>query len=163
MRQPAFRESRDRVLALLEAALAPEVVERAYPGAMPPRVSVGGLASEPPCEVIVRELPSSVTFERTSTCPFPQARWTVEVDLIAKNADLVRASDSVIAYADALVQAVAADRTLAGSVLTATPEVSYVGTSGTQKGGYVAAIAAGVACVGDPGSARNDIVWEVIK
>lgn len=160
---PIFRAARDRVLELLEAALAPEVMAEAYPGVQPPKVSVGGLASEPPYEVIVRELPTGVTFERVSTCPFPRASWLVEVDLMATNSDLVRASDAVIAYADALVQAVSADRTLAGAVLQATPEVSYVGTSGTSKGTYVAAVAAGVSCVCDPATSRNDFVWEAVN
>ena len=93
MSAPAFRAPRDRVLELLEAALAPEVMAEAYPGVQPPAVSVGGRPSQPPCEVIVRELPANVTFDRVSTCPMPRATWTIEVDLMATNADLVRASD----------------------------------------------------------------------
>lgn len=162
MSAPAFRAPRDRVLELLEAALAPEVMAEAYPGVQPPAVSVGGRPSQPPCEVIVRELPANVTFDRVSTCPMPRATWTIEVDLMATNADLVRASDAVLAYADALVQVVGADRTLGGTVLTATPEISYVGTSGTAKGSYIAAIAAGVRCVSDPVNSRNETIWEVV-
>lgn len=163
MSAPVFKESRDRILELLEAALAPGVIAEAYPGTPAPKVSIGGLPSEPPYEVIVRELPANVTFDRISTCPMPRATWTVEVDLMASNADLVKASDAVIAYADALVQAVGADRTLGGAVLMATPEISYVGTSGTSKGSYVAAIAAGVVCVADPAAAKNDKIWEVVS
>ena len=158
-----FAAPRDRILELLQTALDPDVFAAAYPGIPAPRVSIGGLASEPPYEVIVRELPSNVTFTRTSTCPMPQAEWTVEVDLMATNADLLRASDAVTAYADALVQVIGADRTLAGTVLMATPSISYVGTSGTQKGVYVAAIAAGVDCTSDPSASRNPTIWEVIS
>lgn len=163
MSAPVFKEARDRVLELLEDALNPDAMAWAYPGIPAPKVSVGGLPSEPPYEVIVRELPANVTFDRVSTCPMPRATWTVEVDLMASNADLVKASDAVIAYADALVQVTAADRTLGGAVLMATPEISYVGTSGTSKGSYVAAIAAGVVCVSDPVAARNPEIWEVIE
>lgn len=162
MSAPVFKAPRDRVYELLETVLSPRVFEAAYPGIPVPKVSIGGLASEPPYEVIVRELPANVTFDRTSTCPMPRATWTVEVDIMATNADLVKAADAVIAYADAMVQAVGADRTLGGSVIMATPEVSYVGTSGTNKGSYVAAMAAGVVCVSDPAASRNPYVWEVI-
>lgn len=158
---PLFRAPRDRIRELLEAALAQDVLDAAYGDVQAPKVSIGGLASEPPYEAIVRELPASVSFERTSTCPMAQATWTVQVDLMATNADLVRATNAVLAYADALVQVVGADRTLGGTVLMATPEVSYVGTSATSKGTYLAAMAAGVRCVADP--SKNDAIWEAIQ
>lgn len=157
---PLFRAPRDRILEHLERALDADALEAAYGDVQAPKVSIGGLASEPPCEVIVRELPASVSFERTSTCPMAQATWTVQVDLVATNADLVRATNAVLAYADALVQVLGADRTLGGTVLMATPEVSYVGTSATSKGTYLAAMAAGVRCVAD--ATKNPAIWEAI-
>jgi len=157
---PLFRAPRDRILELLEAALDQDALDAAYGDVPAPKVSIGGLPSEPPYEVIVRELPASASFERISTCPMAQATWTVQVDLVATNADLVRATNAVLAYADALVQVTGADRTLGGSVITATPELSYVGTSATGKGTYLAAMAAGVRCVADP--KKNTAIWEAI-
>ena len=63
--EPMFKASRDRVLHDLESALAADVLHAAYGDwCKAPRLSIGGTSTEPSFEVIVRELPESVSIDK---------------------------------------------------------------------------------------------------
>lgn len=134
-----FVDVRERILRDLEAVFEPELFGERYPGEpLPSSVSIGGDATEPPFEVIVRELPTNVTSTRPSSCPIVTCDFDQVVDVVATGRDIESCSSTALCYVDAVVQALMADPTLGGLANHVTPTVTQAGTAEDGNGGYVA-------------------------
>lgn len=121
---------RQRLLRDMRAVFSGDAFASAYPGVPAPMVvSVGGSAERPPFEVIVRELPEFSTGSRATSCPIPSASLTWQVDLVCSGATVEDASRSLIAYIDAVHQALMADPSLGGLVPHVIPSISQLGTA----------------------------------
>lgn len=139
MRRVMYDEERVRLLEDLKAAFTEKVFNRCYPGVpLPNTITIGGDTGAPPFEVIVRELPISVTNTMLSTCSDITSEFTLQVDLVASGNTLVDCTETLLAYCDVVHQVCMADPYLGGDVLSSTPEISQAGTDSDGSFGYVA-------------------------
>lgn len=154
-------EIRQRLLRDMRAVFAEDAFHAAYPGIPAPQVvSIGGSAERPPFEVIVRELPVLSTGSKAVSCPIPSAAMTWQIDLVCSGATVEAASLSLIAYVDAVHQALMADSSIGGLVQQAVPSVTQLGTA-YEGNGVVAGALVQIAMERD--WPRNERAHQAVK
>ena len=162
MTRPVTLAVRDRVYEQIGKVLADEETFREVYGDVPvPVLSVGGVASHPPFEMNVAEVPSNVTVEMPSSCPQPTLNWTQEVAVTSMGATLEDATEALMSYVDIVGQVCIADRLLGNNVLFCKPQTVTPGTAFNESGGFVAACIVGIQCEAE--WQRQKPVWEVIR
>ena len=149
-----FNACIDRVLAMCAS----------FMGGTGAHVSIGGSNVLKPREMVVRELPESVTFSDVSTSRLGasgargcyRVTFNVAVDCWSQSRDLREASATVNQWAHMLSAHVAADKTLGGLCIHAQPYVANGGTSyDTAQRLFTAALRMGVTVNADIDPAKE--------
>lgn len=118
-----------------------------YPDAVqPPKVTQGFPTNEPPFYVAIDEIVTDVRLSGGSACGQAQIEFAVNVWACARHADLRKAANTAMSYADAVIACVLADQTLKGTVDLAVPNIENGGTAADGDRKYVAAEALCVNC-----------------
>ena len=130
----------------LEAVFSPEAFGALYPGAKAPKVFLGFPVTEPPFYAAVDEIVDSSATSGAASMGHAQVEFTLRVWLCAQHADLKAASDTLLAYIDAVFGSVMADPQLCGTVENAFPSVETAGTAADSSKRYIAAASVAVAC-----------------
>lgn len=139
-----FSEARDELYRRLSAVGAS--FGELYPGVQAPKVCKGAPANEPPFYIAVSEAMASATAEGQSTTGNGRWEFTLEVMCFARHASQEEASDALMAYVDAVFNAVMADQRLKGAVDNAFPSVQAVGTAPDSSKRHMAAASVAVRC-----------------
>ena len=131
----------------LEAVFEPEAFSALYPETeKAPKVFLGFPTTEPPFYVAVDEIAETVTTEGAATMGHDTVSFVLHVWVFAQHASLVTASNTMLAYVDAVFGAVMADPRLCGTVDNAFPVVDRAGTDADSSKRYMAAALIEVEC-----------------
>lgn len=129
----------------LDAVFASDAFAELY-GVRAPRVFLGFPASEPPFYAAVDEIVDASAASGGATMGHAQVDFTLHVWLCAQHADLVTASDTLLAYVDAVFASVLADPQLCDTVDNSFPQIDTAGTAADSSKRYIAAASVAVAC-----------------
>lgn len=117
-----------------------------YPGVQEPKVYDGFPSSEPPFYIAVDSIVDTAAMGGKAVPGAGQLDFTIHVLCFARHADLATASATLLAYVDAVFNAVMADQRLAMSVDNSFPSVEAAGTSPDSSKYHMAAASVGVQC-----------------
>lgn len=117
-----------------------------YPGVQAPKVFDGFPTSEPPFYIAVDSIVDTAAMGGKAVPDAGQLDFTIHVLCFARHADLATASATLLAYVDAVFNAVMADQRLAMSVDNSFPSVEAAGTSPDSSKYHMAAASVGVQC-----------------
>lgn len=110
-----------------------------YPDAVvAPVVTKGFPKNEQPFYVAVDEIVTDVQPGKGALNGQSEMEFTANVWVCARHADLVKAANTAMSYADAVIACVLADRTMRGTVDLATPSVVSGGTAADGDRKYLA-------------------------
>lgn len=118
-----------------------------YPGVRAPEVFDGFPATEPPFYLSVGSVVDSLTTQGGATVGAARVEFVVPVLCFARMADQQGASEALLTYADAVVNAVLADPQLARTVDNALPSVTTAGTAADSSRRYMSAASVDVRCM----------------
>lgn len=138
--------ARDVIEHRLRAVFAPEAFEALYPGAKPPKVSLGFPVTEPPFYAAVDEIVDTAETSGAASMGHAEIDYTIRIWLCAQHADLRTASDTLLAYIDAVFGAIMADPQLCGAADNAFTAVENAGTAADSSKRYIAAASVAVQC-----------------
>lgn len=130
----------------LEDVFSGEVFPELYPGAKEPRVYLGFPATEPPFYAAVDEIVEAAATSGGVSMGHAQVDFTLHVWLCAQHTSLETASDTLLAYVDAVIGATMADPQLCGTVDNAFPSLETAGTAADSSRRYIAAASVAVNC-----------------
>ena len=117
-----------------------------YPGVQAPKVYDGFPTSEPPFYIAVDSIVDTATMSGRAVPGAGQLDFTIHVLCFARHADLATASATLLAYVDAVFNAVMADQRLARSVDTAFTSIEASGVAPDSSKYHMAAASVGVQC-----------------
>lgn len=117
-----------------------------YPGVQEPKVFDGFPSSEPPFYIAVDSIVDTATMGGQATNGAGQLDFTVHVMCFARHSDRATASSTLLAYLDAVFNAVMADQRLARTVDISFPSIEAAGTAPDSSKYYMAAASVGVQC-----------------
>ena len=117
-----------------------------YPGVQDPKVYDGFPTSEPPFYIAVDSIVDTATMSGRAVPGAGQLDFTIHVLCFARHADLATASATLLAYVDAVFNAVMADQRLARSVDTAFTSIEASGVAPDSSKYHMAAASVGVQC-----------------
>lgn len=141
-----YKFARDVLKERLDAVFASEAFGVLYPGAKRPKTFLGFPVTEPPFYAAVDEIVDAAATSGGASMGHAQVDFTLRVWLCAQHADLAAASDTLLAYIDAVFGSVMADPQLCGSVDNAFPTIETAGTAADSSKRYIAAASVAVAC-----------------
>lgn len=130
----------------LEAVFASEAFAELYPGAKEPRVFLGFPATEPPFYAAVDEIVDAAETSGGVSMGHAQVDFTLRVWLCAQHTSLETASDTLLAYIDAVFGSTMADPQLCGTVDNAFPTIETAGTAADDSRRHIAAASVVVRC-----------------
>ena len=142
----SYAGARDVLKARLDAVFADEAFARLYPGAKAPKVFLGFPVTEPPFYAAVDEIADASAASGSASMGHAQIDFSLHVWLCAQHSDLKTASDTLMAYVDAVFCAVMADPQLCGTVDNCLPSIDTAGTAADGSKRYIAAASVAVAC-----------------
>ena len=141
-----YARARDVLMHRIGAVFEPDAFAGLYPSATPPRVCLGFPTSEPPFYAAVDEIVDAARTTGGVSMGHAQVDFTLRVWLHARHADLKTASDTLLAYIDAVFGCVLADPQLCWSVDAALPSIEAAGTAADSSKRYIAAASVAVEC-----------------
>lgn len=141
-----YIRARDVLKQRLEDVLGADSISALYPGAKAPKVTLGFPVTEPPFYVAVDEIVDTAATEGGATMGHDAVSFTVHVWLSAQHTDLLTASNTLLAYIDAVFGSVMADPQLCGAVDNSFASIESAGTAADGSKRYIAAAAVGVNC-----------------
>ena len=115
-------------------------------GCQKPEVCRGFPTNEPPFYVAVDEIVDTATTEGAASMGHAKVAFELNVFLCAVHRELLVASNTLLAYIDAVFSSVLADHTLGMTVDNSFPAVSMAGTSADSSKRYIAAANVTVSC-----------------
>lgn len=136
-----FSEARDALHKRLEAVFAAHLY-----AVQEPKVYLGFPVNEPPFYVAVDEIADVAASSGAASMGHARIDFTLHVWCLARHADLKTASDTLLAYVDAVFKAVLADQRLNGTVDNSFPSIETAGTSADSSKRYTAAASVAVEC-----------------
>lgn len=139
-----FKAARDELYRRM--AKVAEGFGELYPGVQAPKVFDGFPTSEPPFYIAVDSIVDTADMGGKAVPGAGQLDFTIHVLCFARHADLATASATLLAYVDAVFNAVMADQRLAMSVDNSFPSVEAAGTSPDSSKYHMAAASVGVQC-----------------
>lgn len=139
-----FLAARDELYRRMEKV--GESFEELYPGVQEPKVFDGFPSSEPPFYIAVDSIVDTATMGGQATNGAGQLDFTVHVMCFARHSDRATASSTLLAYLDAVFNAVMADQRLARTVDISFPSIEAAGTAPDSSKYYMAAASVGVQC-----------------
>lgn len=139
-------KARDALHERLKALFGSEAFKTLYPEAKVPKVTLGFPTDEPPFYVAVDEIIDTSTTSGAVSMGHVEFEFGLGVWLFARHADLKTASNTLLCYMDAVMNAVCADHTLNGSVDNSFVSVESAGTSADSSKRYMAAASMGIQC-----------------
>ena len=139
-----FGAARDELFRRLQAVS--EAFGTLYPDVQPPRVFLGFPANEPPFYIVVDEIVDIAKTSGGASMGHAQLEFTLNVWCCAQHSRQETAADTLLAYVDAVFNAVLADHTMNGTVDNSMPIVESAGTAADSSKRYIAAAALGVEC-----------------
>ena len=141
-----YTRARD-VLAARMTAVFGEGFAEMYPlAAQAPKVFKGFPASETPFYASVDEIADDVATEGAVSMGHQEVSFTVRVWLCARHTDLIKASDTLMCYVDAVIGSVMADPQLCKTVDNATARIETAGTAADPSRQHIAAASVAVRC-----------------
>lgn len=139
--------ARDVLYRRVCAVLAPDVLAELYPQAVEaPRVFLGFPTTEPPFYAAVDEVVENLETSGAVSMGHATYEFDLHVWLCAQHVDLRAASDTLLAYIDAVTGGVMADQQLCMTVDNAFPRIEQVGTAADNSRRYIAAAALAITC-----------------
>ena len=118
-----------------------------YPAAAKaPKVYDGFPASEPNFYASVDEIADDVATTGAASMGHQQVDFTIRVYLCAKHTDLIKASETLMCYVDAVIGSVMADPQIGGTADNATASIEAAGTAAEAGRQYIAAASIAVRC-----------------
>lgn len=141
-----YIQARNVLKRRLDAVFASEAFAGLYPGAKAPKVFLGFPVTEPPFYAAVDEITDSSRTTGGVSMGHAEVDFSLRVWLCAQHTDLATASDSLMAYIDAVFGAMMADPQLCGTVDSAFPSIEAAGTSADSSKRYIAAASVAIAC-----------------
>lgn len=117
-----------------------------YPGVQAPKVYDGFPTNEPPYYIAVDSIVDTAAMGGRAVPGAGQLDFTVHVLCFARHSDLATASATLLAYVDAVFNAVMADQRLSMSVDNSFPSIEAAGTSPDNSKYHMAAASVGVQC-----------------
>lgn len=141
-----YIRARDVLKRRLEDVFSEEAFARLYPGAKAPRVFLGFPATEPPFYAAVDEIVDAAATSGGVTMGHAQVDFTLHVWLCAQHTSLETASNTLLAYIDAVFGATMADPQLCGTVDAAFPGIDTAGTAADGSRRYIAAASVAIGC-----------------
>ena len=141
-----YAKARDVLKKRLDAVFASEAFGTLYPGAKAPKVFLGFPVTEPPFYAAVDEIVDASATSGGVSMGHAQVDFTLRVWLCAQHTDLATASDTLLAYIDAVFGSVMADPQLCETVENAFPSIETAGTAADGSKRYIAAASVAVAC-----------------
>ena len=141
-----YARARNVLLQRLESVFDADTFDILYPGAKAPKVVLGFPVTEPPFYAAVDEIVDAAATSGGVSMGHAQVDFTLRVWLFAQHTSLETASDTLLAYVDAVIGSVMADPQLCGSVDSAFPSIETAGTAADSSKRYVAAASVAVQC-----------------
>ena len=141
-----YARARNVLKKRLDAVFASEAFGILYPDAKTPKVFLGFPVTEPPFYAAVDEIIDEAATSGGVSMGHAQVDFTLRVWLCAQHADLMAASDTLMAYVDAVFGSVMADPQLCETVENAFPSIETAGTAADGSKRYIAAASVAVAC-----------------
>ena len=140
-----WTRARDVLKHRLEAVFGDPFAEL-YEGVRAPKVYLGFPVTEPPFYAAVDEIVDTAATEGAVSMGHDTVNFTIRVWLCAQHADLKTASDTLLAYLDAVFGAVMADPQLDMSVDNSFPSIEAAGTAADSSKRYIAAASVAISC-----------------
>jgi len=141
-----YVKARNVLKKRLEAVFASEAFGVLYPGAKQPKVFLGFPTSEPPFYAAVDEIVDASATSGGVSMGHAQVDFTLHVWLCAQHSSLETASDTLLAYIDAVFGSTMADPQLCETVDNAFPVIETAGTAADSSKRYIAAASVAVQC-----------------
>lgn len=141
-----YTRARDVLKGRLDAIFASEAFGTLYPGAKAPKVFLGFPVTEPPFYASVDEIADAAETTGGVSMGHAQVGFTLRVWLCAQHTDLAVASNTLMAYVDAVFGSIMADPQLCETVDSAFPSIESAGTAADSSKRYVAAASVAIAC-----------------
>lgn len=139
--------ARNVLKSRLEAVFGSEAFGSIYPETVKvPQVFLGFPATEPPFYAAVDEIVDAASTSGGVTMGHAQVDFTLHVWLHAQHSKLETASNTLLAYIDAVFGCVMADPQLNFTVENAFPSIDSAGTAADSSKRYIAAASVAVAC-----------------
>ncbi|MDD7369719.1 MAG: hypothetical protein SOW20_04560 [Berryella intestinalis] len=130
----------------LDALFGSETFASLYPDTQRPKVYLGFPTNEPPFYVAIDEVIDTAASSGAASMGHARIDFSVRVWCFARHAKQETASDTLLAYTDAVFKAVLADQRLNGAVDNSFPEIETAGTAADSSKRYTAAASIAVAC-----------------
>ena len=143
-RMVTFKAARDELYRRM--AKVAEGFGELYPGVQAPKVYDGFPTSEPPFYIAVDSIVDIATMGGRAVPGAGQLDFTVHVMCFARHSDQATASATLLAYMDAVFNAVMADQRLRMTVDNSFPSIEAAGVSGDSSKYHMAAASVGVQC-----------------
>lgn len=143
-RMVTFKAARDELYRRM--AKVAEGFGELYPGVQAPKVYDGFPTSEPPFYIAVDSIVDTATMGGRAVPGAGQLDFTVHVMCFARHSDQATASATLLAYVDAVFNAVMADQRLRMTVDNSFPSIEAAGVSGDSSKYHMAAASVGVQC-----------------
>lgn len=139
-----FQAARDELFRRMEKVC--EAFGELYPGVQAPKVYDGFPTSEPPFYIAVDSIVDTATMGGRAVPGAGQLDFTVHVMCFARHSDKGTAAETLLAYVDAVFNAVMADQRLGMAVDNSFPSIEAAGTSPDSSKYHMAAASVGVQC-----------------
>ena len=142
-----FIRARNVLAKRLEDVFTPDVFGVLYPETEKvPKVFMGFPATEPPFYVAVDEIVDVAATSGAATMGRDQVSFTLHAWVSAQHTELVKASDAVLCYIDAIFGSIMADPQLNRTVENAFPKIESAGTAADSSKRHIAAALIGIEC-----------------
>ena len=139
-----YQAARDELHRRLSAVV--EAFGKLYPGVQAPTCFLGFPANEPPFYVAVDEIVDTATTTGKATTGHGTLEFALHVLCFARHSSRETAANTLLAYVDAVFNAVMADQRLKMTVDNSFPEVEQAGVSADSSKYCMAAAMVGVRC-----------------